>query len=52
MITDGYRGVFLRGVGICSEERNFIQYKQLHCDTAQLWNSSIVLQLSFEAVPL
>lgn len=31
----------------CCKERNFVECKQLNCDTAWLWNSSIVSQLSY-----
>lgn len=31
------------------EEGNFIQCRQLSCDTAWLWNSPVVLQLNYEA---
>lgn len=33
----------------CGEEVNFIQCKELNRDTAQLWDSSIVLRLNYEA---
>lgn len=36
----------------CGDEGNCIWCKQLHCDTAQLQNSSIVLQLNYEATQL
>lgn len=36
----------------CGEEGNCIRCKQPSCDTAWLWNSSIVLQLNYEAARL
>lgn len=37
--------------GVVKGEKDFIQCKQLSCETAQMWNSSDMKQLSCDTAP-